>query len=207
MLKYLSAELCNSALLALANSLPHRASGKRVEPVVVVSAHRGAWAVLSLDKLNPRRLLLAETCPVNRAVKATAAYRELSRADLSAYVADGLADLGLGGRHALASFVCRTPAAGALTAPVAEQVAELHVLSVTAQDVTEQVCANSLRHKVWQHICEVLSEYSEKDRGGARLGNLLSALFSAGQLHKPGDVDGVTSEWYRVGALCRRVAA
>ena len=64
------ANLGESALLALTHSFPQRARGVKVSRVKVLKCHREAWKIAALDDRDPRRILLLETDPLVRALRA-----------------------------------------------------------------------------------------------------------------------------------------
>lgn len=119
------AKLEGAAWLALEHSLPHRAQGVRVDRPRLLIAHNEIWQTILTHAADPRRMLVAEPDPVMRSIIA-AGTPGLSAAELSAYIADGLAEATIGGRHAVAELIMRSPALPRLNAAVAEQVAELY---------------------------------------------------------------------------------
>jgi hypothetical protein len=63
-------DLAGSAWLALASSLPQRATGHTVKEIRLLAAHREAWNMAGLEANDPRRLILAEVDPLRRAMRA-----------------------------------------------------------------------------------------------------------------------------------------
>lgn len=193
------AALDESVLLAVLHGLPQPATGGEVKSVTILTAHREAWAIAGLAADDPRRLLLADPDPVRRVVRA-AGIASIDSADFSALTADALAQIAPGGRHALATFLFASGAAGRLIAAVAEQAAQLYALVETPQDVHESVPSRGPRHETWQRVVAVLAELDPAVPETARLTNLLAGLFGAGELSRPDDVDRVAAVWQAVRA-------
>jgi hypothetical protein len=110
-------------------------------------------------------------------------------------VADALAALPPGGRHALAFELFTTAAAGRLVAAVAEQCGQLYALVAAPQAVGENVMAGSLRHRVWQHTVAVLARLDASDPDTVPATNLLAGLFAAGEVATEKDVDRALAAW------------
>ena len=91
-----SAQLCDSAWLALINSLPQRAQGVKIDGARLMVAHNQIWKTLMLDSADPRRILACERDPVRRVLRAVA-FTQLTLQELSSYAADALAHLPSGG--------------------------------------------------------------------------------------------------------------
>jgi MoxR-like ATPase len=191
------AELEATAWLALEHSLPHRAQGVRVDRPRLLIAHHEIWQTIHTDAADPRRMLVAEPDPVRRAIIA-AGTPSLSAAELSAYIADGLAEAPIGGRHALAEFIMRSPALPRLNAAVAEQVAELYRLVAMAQDIKQTVAVSSAPSKTWDAIVLVLARQPERDDESRAIANLLCGLFAKGDLATGADVEAAHGSWTSV---------
>lgn len=191
----------DSAWLALEHSLPHRAEGARIDRARLLLAHNSAWAALNMSKTDPRRMLVGESCPVRRAIRATA-LACLSPTELSAYIADGLAEVAAGGRHALAAFVVNSPAACRLNAALAEQAAELYAVTVVAQDVKKTVRSDSPARVAWQEIVTLLAALDPADPESIAITNLLVGLFASGVIAKSEDIGAVLDSWRRMRLLC-----
>lgn len=191
----------DSAWLALEHSLPQRAEGAPIERGRLLLAHNNAWTAVTLERTDPRRMLIFETNPVRRAIRAIG-IEKLSGTELSAYVADGLAEVGPGGRHALAAFVVNSAAAGRLNAAVAEQAAELYAITAVAQDVNQCVNSASVKHQAWQEIVKVLATLAPERAETLAITNLLAGLFNKGDIAKPVDVGAVLESWRSVRPLC-----
>ncbi len=168
---------CDSAWLALYNALPQRAQGIKIETGKLLIAHNESWKTASLDKYDARRLLSADPDPVRRAIRACT-LPKLSAEEVSAYVADGLAEATPGGRHALATYVIDSPVSGRLNAAIAEQVADLYAATIVAQDLHESIGTGSPRHRTWLSIVEALAELPGSHSDTTIATNLLAGLFA-----------------------------
>jgi hypothetical protein len=122
----------------------------------------------------------------------------LSQADFSAIVADALAALPAGGRHALAFRLFESASAGRLVAAIAEQCAELYTLVTAAHGINESVSAMSPRRRTWERIVKVLARLKPEKEDTVLKTNLLCGLFSAEQLAVEKDVERALAEWDRV---------
>jgi MoxR-like ATPase len=190
-------QLNDSALLALTHSLPQPAQGMRVDRVKLLAAHREAWKAAQPDGNKLVQAVFMEIDPLRKVMKASLT-PALSQTDYSSVVADALASLPAGGRHALALRIFESAAAGRLVAAVAEQCAELFALVTTSQEVHENVTSKSPRHKTWQHLVEVLARLDPGEEATVLKTNLLCGLFSTDQLAIEQDVDRALAEWERV---------
>jgi hypothetical protein len=81
-----------SALLALQNSLPDVALGRKPDPVTLLAAHRHAWEVSQLDADNPWRELFAIQDPLDRCIAAIQAGTAIDDDNLSRLVLEALAN-------------------------------------------------------------------------------------------------------------------
>jgi MoxR-like ATPase len=189
--------LKDSALLAVTHSLPQKAQGIRVDQVKLVAAHREAWRAARIPKDNPTRAVFHESDPLRRVIKACLA-PSLSREDFSSIVADALAALPAGGRHALAFRLFESASAGRLVAAIAEQCADLYTLVTVEQEIHESVESKSPRHMTWQQIVGVLARLDHDREDTILKTNLLCGLFSTGQLAVEADVERALAEWDRV---------
>jgi len=190
----LEAEAAASAYLALSHSLPHPAMGQKVDPVKVLASHKEAWKLTAMDEADPRRFVFLERDPLVRAVRASQV-TSLKRAEFSTIVADCLAALPAGARHALAAFLFDSGVSGRLVAAVAEQCAALYALAATPQDVTESVITRGTRHLIWGKVVELLARLNTKDPDTPLAANLFAGLFSAGELAREDDVAAVWNSW------------
>lgn len=198
----LGVPLKDSALLAVMHSLPQKAQGIRIDQVKFLAAHREAWNAAQIREDDPSRAVFHESDPLRRVMKASLA-PSLSQEDFSSIVADALAALPAGGRHALAFRLFESASAGRLVAAVAEQCAELYTLVTVAQEVHESVKSKSPRHKTWQRIVDVLARLEPENEDTVLKTNLLCGLFSTGQLAVEADVERALAEWDRaIGSVC-----
>ncbi|HYI14195.1 MAG TPA: MoxR family ATPase, partial [Thermomicrobiales bacterium] len=189
-----NATLSDSAYLALGASLPHPAYGVSPKPLAVHAAHREAWRMAGVGENDALRLLLAERDPLRRALRAIQ-LDDISRADLSGVVADALAALPPGARHALAAEIFARDAAGRLVAAVAEQCADLYATIATAQNVHESVAARGGRHALWQHVIGTLAQLDPAERENVFLSNLITGLFASDDLATAADLERVIATW------------
>jgi MoxR-like ATPase len=195
-----------SALLALSHSLPQRVTGEAVpDRVKLLTVHREAFAAVDLPDDDPRRVLLLEPDPLRRALWA-ARLPALPPADFSTVVADSLAMLPPGARHALALELFASGAADRLVAAVAEQCARLYTVVASPQELIESVQARGVRHQVWQKVVATLAKMDREDDTPLAT-NLLVGLFAAGELATEVDVDRVLAAWHDARMRGREVAA
>ena len=89
-----------SALLALQNSLPQIAQGRKPEPSLLLAAHRHAWEISRLDAENPWRVLLKVNDPLERCVKAIHMGDQIDDNYLSQLILDAVANQAEVGRRA-----------------------------------------------------------------------------------------------------------
>ena len=189
--------LQDSALLAVRSSVPQLAQGIKVDHVKLLAAHREAWKASQLGEDNPSISILTERDPVRRVMKASAV-ESISDSDFSSIVADALAALPPGGRHALAFSLFESVSASRLVAAVAEQCAELYAMVATAQEVHENIESRSIRHRVWQHIVKILARLAPDLRETVLKTHLLCGLFSSNQFAVEEDVDRALAAWKSV---------
>ena len=189
--------LKDSALLAVTHSLPQKAQGIRVDQVKLLAAHREAWNAAQISEDDPVRAVFHESDPLRRVMKASLA-PSLSQEDFSSIVADVLAALPAGGRHALVFRLFESASAGRLVAAIAEQCAELYTLVTVGQGIHESVQLKSPRHRTWHRIVDVLARLEPEREDTDLKTNLLCGLFSAGQLAVETDVERALAGWDRV---------
>jgi MoxR-like ATPase len=194
-----TADLVDSSWLALSTSIPQRAQGIAFDSTRLLAAHGSVWKTVRLDAADPRRALACEPDPVRRALRA-AVLPQLCLQERSGYVADALAHLPAGGRHALGHWMVEQGHAAHLLTAVAEQCAELHALVASAQDVRQQVSASGLAYKAWRQIMAAICE-TEGLVDGELARNLLTGLFAKGELVRPNDTDPVLESWSSMRAL------
>ena len=180
--------------------------GVEVSRIKVLKCHREAWQAAALDDDDPRRLLMMEPDPLRRALRA-ARVTSLSSPEFSGIVADCLASLRPGGRHALATALFESGAAGNLVAAVAEQCGQLYGLAVTPQNLHETVMANSTRHRLWQRIVAVLARMPPDDPETTFASNLLVGLFASGEFSVEADVEQTLEAWQQTRSQVKELAA
>jgi len=118
---------------------------------------------------------------------------------MSGVVADALASLPPGARHALAAVLFESGGAARLVAAVAEQCAQLYALVATPQDVHETVASGSTRLGVWKRVVATLARHDPAAPETPLVSNLLSGLFAAGELAVPEDVERAKKTWQSNG--------
>jgi MoxR-like ATPase len=195
----LDTTLQDTALLAVRSSLPQLAQGIKVDRVKLLAAHREAWKASQLEEGDVTRSILTERDPVRRVMKASAA-ESISASDFSSIVADAIAALPPGGRHALAFGLFESRSASRLVAAVAEQCAALYAMVATAQEVHESVSSKSVRHCVWQRIVKTLARLAPDVEETVLKTNLLCGLFAANQLAIEEDADRALAAWEQVNS-------
>lgn len=188
------ASASDSAYLALTHSLPEPASAIKVDRVKVLACHREAWRLAAVPPSDPVRQLLSEPDPLRRALRAARIPR-LRPGEFSTIVADALAALPPGGRHALAATLFESGAAGNLVAAVAEQCARLYAAVCTPQSVVEAVAGRSVRHLTWQAVQSTLAGRAAEEVETPYLTNLLASLFNSRDLAIPEDVGRAVRQW------------
>jgi MoxR-like ATPase len=194
-----SADLVDSSWIALSNSIPQRAQGIAFDATRLLAAHGSVWKTVRLDAADPRRALACEPDPVRRALRA-AVLPQLCLQERSGYVADALAHLPAGGRHALGHWMVEEGHAAHLLTAVAEQCAELHALVASAQDVRKHLSSSSLAYKAWRQIMAAICE-TEGLVDGTLASNLLTGLFAKGELVRPNDTDAILDSWSSLRTL------
>jgi hypothetical protein len=193
-----------SALLALRHSLPQRATGEVVKDLNLLAAHKEAWKAAGPGADSIIQLLIAEADPLRRAL-AAARCESLGRRQFSTVVADCLAALPPGPRHALAEELFESGSAGRLLAAVAEQAAEWYSVVATPQEIHETVQAGGPRHRVWQRVVSRLSALDKAAPDTASATNLLAGLFAQGELASEADVDRVLTSWLQARVAIKGV--
>ncbi len=169
----------------------------------VLAAHREAWKIARMEDTDPRRIVLLEKDPLLRVLRASQ-IDSIPHAEFSTIVADSLAALRPGERHALAAGLFEYGAAGRLVAAVAEQCAALYSLAATPQDVAESIGAGTRRYGIWQTLVSRLGKISEKDPDLGLTTNLLTGMFAAGQLPHVEDIETILAAWSEARAKIRR---
>ncbi len=201
MIRNPTVDLADSAWIALSHSLPHRAHGVQIDMARLLIAHNAVWKTIQLSETDPRRQIAIERDPVRRVLRASR-FMELPMQDLSSYVADALASLPAGGRHALAAFLIENGVADRLIAAVAEQIADLYRTIAIAQDVNQSVDAKSNKHEAWENIVKTLAAIAPTNPDLHYIQNLLAGLFAADEIKTPDDIPIAHQSWRVVRALC-----
>lgn len=189
-----AAELRESCLLALTHSFPQRAMGIPLSAAKIVKCHREAWQAAALKDDDPFRFLTMEANPVRRVLWATR-ISGLPASEFSSVVADSLAALRPGGRHALAAALLESGAAGLLVAAVAEQCGQLYGLVAAPQNIHETVRGGGPRHLVWKEVVAALARMDPKETETTLATNLLVGLFATGELPSEANVERVLTAW------------
>ncbi len=195
-----AADIVESSWIAVSASIPQRAQGIAVDDSRLMVAHSAAWKLARLSAGDPRRALATEPDPTRRAIRA-AAMPQLSLHERSAYVADALAHLPAGGRHALAHWLVEQGLAAGLMTAVADQCGELYALVASRQDVATKLSSSSQVYKAWRSIMAAIEEHAGVHANDDLLGNLLAGLFAKGQLVRAVDTDAVLASWKEIRTL------
>jgi MoxR-like ATPase len=195
-----NAKMEASAWLTLRHSIPQRATGEAVPEVALLTAHKEAWKQTHLEAGSPFRHLFAEPDPLRRALLAIS-LAKISRQELSSLIADSLTALPNGARHALATYLMESGAAGRLAAAVAQQCAQWYAIVATPQNISEVVSSGSVRHRVWQHIARTLARFPDNE--SART-NLLVGLFANNTIQVEADVDRILQHWEEANTVIQR---
>jgi MoxR-like ATPase len=189
-----AAAFAESALLALAHSLPQRATGETIPAHKLLPSHREAWKVAEIGPSSPMAALLSETDLVRRAMLATR-IAKLKKSEFSEVITDCLTQLPAGARHAVAAELFESGSAGRLVAAAASQCAEWYAPIAAPTEIRETVHANGIRHRIWQRVVRRVSELDPASTETAPATNLLTGLFAAGQFALENDVDCVLAQW------------
>jgi MoxR-like ATPase len=189
-----TAAFADSALLALAHSLPQRATGEAIPAHKLLPAHREAWKAAQTGPSSPMAALLAEPDLIRRAILATR-IPKLRKSEFSGVITDCLTQLPAGARHALAAELFESGSAGRLVAAAASQCAEWYAPIAAPQEIRESVTANGTRHIIWQQVVRTLSRLDPADTGTSPASNLLVGLFAAGEFAVQSDVITVFEHW------------
>ena len=188
------AALSTSALTALRYSLPQLAWGAAVRHTPVVGSHRAAWDACRFEPDDPRRMLVLEKDPVRRILLATSTV-SLGVDDFSSVVADALAELPPGARHAVATSLFESKSASRLVTAVAEQCARLHAETRVPQDFSTVIKGGSLEHECWKHIESRLARFNRKDPDSLLAANLVVSHYRSGELTTGKEADALLDHW------------
>ena len=195
-----AATLEDSSWTALAASIPQRAQGTPIDLPRLMLAHGAAWKTVNLADTDPRRVLACETDPLRRAIRALQ-YPQLSMQERSSYVADALAHLPPGGRHALGHGLVEHGAVGSLVAAVAEQCATLFELAAHKQDVRELATPGSPVHAAWKTLMQNVGSLPSDSAERKLKGNVFASLIAKGEIQHPKDAAAAIASWDAVRAL------
>ncbi|MCC6145147.1 MAG: hypothetical protein IT368_15175, partial [Candidatus Hydrogenedentes bacterium] len=189
-----SPRLQDSAWLAVRFGLPVTAAGQKLSEMRVLAAHKEAWSQVSIPKKSPLRLVMQEQDPLRRVLLACR-LDELSRSDFSVLVADVLAELRPGARHAVAALLFEEDRAGKLSAAVAEEAAELYLTVCTPQDVNSEVRTDGLAYRMYTAITKILSEIPAEEPETLLMTNLLLGLWKAEEIASEEQVRDIVNDW------------
>jgi hypothetical protein len=195
-----TAEPGDSAWLAVLNSMPHAASGMRLDEGKLLACHREAWRLAAAAPGDPLAKILSERDPVRR-VKLALAARTLPEGELTTIVTDALAALPEGSRHALAEWLFESDAVATLSAVAADEAGRAYREVACLQEVAEQVMPNSMPHRIWKTIQARLGLLDPQARTSERIANLLTALFASRRLAHEDDVDAVLNAFMKTRSL------
>ena len=145
-----------AALAALRFGLPQRASGGPISEAKILAAHREALAAAAARPGDPGLALRSIADRFDRTVRALELV-DLDPALRSGVVADGLADLADGERHAVAVHAFDHGLADGLLGAVAAQLAEAYTLVQTPQGAHESLTARGVRHEAWLAVTQAVS--------------------------------------------------
>jgi hypothetical protein len=126
----------------------------------------------------------------------------LGREELATVVADCLAALPDGARHAAALHLFETEAGGRLNAVVLDEAASLYREVACGQEVMETVRPGSARHQTWKRIEALLAGLDPRSVEAQRTANLLTSLFATGRIDGEKVVERVAERAGRVGGRC-----
>ncbi len=193
-----------SAWQALRCSLPHLATGEKIDRVKILAAHREAWKIAGMEIADPRRVILLERDPLVRGIRA-AATEVLTPQELSTIVADSLASLPVGARHALAAAIFESGAADRLVAAIAEQCAALYALAATPQDVQEKIYGGGARYRCWKKLVSKLAGLDPKEADTPLTTNLFAGLYGAGTISCEDELASAWKAWHEARTKIRSI--
>lgn len=189
-----TANVDESAYIALKCSIPQRAEGIPVPESKLMAAHTEAWRSACGHETAELIRIYSEKDPLKRAVLA-ARSRQLPRQQRSVIVADCMQFLPNGARHALAAYLMSNDLAGKLLAAVAEQISQEYALVAFRQsghrlDRNYEIGAGDL-------IVKEVNRLQSSEPESAGLANLLFNLFLKEKLNTESDVHGTIRAWRR----------
>lgn len=188
-----TADMSDSAFLALTCSIPQRAEGIQVPASKLLAAHSDAWKTASRGDAAELIRIYSEKAPLRRAVLA-AKSRRLTRQQRSVIIADCLQFLPNGSRHALATYLMTHDLAGKLLAAVAEQISEDYAL----------VALRESGHRLDRHyevgagdlIAREVRKLQSSEPESVGLANLLFNLFLKEKLNTEAEVRSTIRAWW-----------
>ena len=195
-----------ATLLALQNSLPHRAQGTDTTNLKLLSAHREAWRLSGVEKSNPIRAILTTADPVDR-IRLAVGTRRLPRGDFSTIVADVLSQIEPGAREAVVVHLFESDAVGRLNAAIAEQVAEIYADLAAPVTFSENVHASTSRFATWNRIKDILSRLDPEDERSHLAANALASCFARRHLNDPDEADTAFSAWIQTDGRLAGITA
>jgi len=178
----------DSALLAVRNSLPHRAQGIPLPDVKLLAAHRDAWHFVNIDPADPLKAILCAADPLER-FRLAVATPVLPEGEFSRVIADALAQLQAGAREAAIVHLFETGAVGRLNAAVSGQAAEIYRDVATPLNFSETLHASHGRFQAWSKVKDLLSRLDPAEPRAHLRANALAAAFARKELATPGDAE------------------
>ncbi|MDA0803014.1 MAG: AAA family ATPase [Planctomycetota bacterium] len=198
-----SPEIGDSIWMALSSSIPQRARAKKLDLARMLAAHRAAFALVSTEDADPRRVLAAIPDRVQRCLQAMS-LQCLTSQELSSYCADALSGLPAGGRHALAFHLMTRCNPERLIVPVLDQLAQLHAMCAEGAGIELPIQSAGPRFQLWRHIEASLAAIDPARRDFPALANLLTELFRGATVVAAADVDRAIAQWESVWGMCDR---
>lgn len=174
-----------SALVALQNSLPQLAQGRKPDSALLLAAHRHAWEVSRLDAENPWRELLQIKEPFERCVAAIRMGTRVDDSHLSQLILDALAEQqDIAHRKAVAlTIYLAVHRTRDLQATVYETLAqELRPILEPGEHEHDPDACSRVRYRQVKKLC---AELDAQENGGQSLRikygrNLLQGLLDGG---------------------------
>jgi len=188
-----TANVSDSAYLALICSIPQRAEGIPVPESKVLAAHTEAWKSASGRDTAELIRIYSEKAPLKRAILA-AKSRRLTRQQRSVIIADCLQFLPNGTRHALATYLMTHDLAGKLVAAVAEQISEDYAL-VALRESGHRLDRN-YEVRTGDLIAREVTKLQSSEPESAGLANLLFNLFLKEKLNTESEVRSTIRAWW-----------
>lgn len=194
-----AALLADSAWFALSHSLPQAAYGPPPGRHALFVAHHRAWQIADVAADDPRHRIWQQRDPLLRALSAMRV-ESLTIEERSGIVADALATLPLGSRHALALRLFQSGDAARLVAAVADGVAALYATLVETHEL-RRVTSDGLQYRIWKRVRSTLDRLDDTSQETRLIENLLTGLFAQDAFESERDVDRARESF--VAALAR----